>query len=130
MQDTFECHGKEPPPIQLRFARTVKDLERARGREGDTTTTLLVFKDSWCERCPAFEEAVADLATKYTFDYYYADAADTELTEHYKIVALPAYVLYAVPGAEPHIQSPATPAQVTASVVKCCAPILQLHADF
>ena len=115
-----------PPPIELRFVRTVEQLESARALMRAGQPLLLVFKAAWCQHCPAFGNAVGALATRYQFDYYYTDAADTELTEHYNILKLPAYVLYTAPDAEAHVQSSATPSQVQQMV----EALLLLHLHF
>ena len=122
-----------PPPIELRFVKTVEEMDAARAAMQPDRPLLLVVKAQWCERCPAFGEAVADLASAYHFDYYYTDAADTELTEHHTISKLPAYVLHTAPESEPTVQSPATPEQVQAAIRASCArvlPALHLDADF
>ena len=72
---------------------------------------------------------MAELATKYQFDYFYTDAADTELTEHYEVSKLPAFVLYKTPESEPIVLSPASPEQVQGVVKGNCTPVLRLDAD-
>ena len=119
-----------PPPIELRFVRTVEEVEAARAATARGRPLLLVVKAAWCERCPAFGAAVGELATRYDFEYCYADANDTDLTEHYDITQLPAFVLYTAPDAAPVVRGAATPAQVTESVEGHCAPCLVLDADF
>jgi hypothetical protein len=119
-----------PPPIELRFVKTVEEVEAARVATARGRPLLLVVKAAWCERCPAFGAAVGDLATKFDFEYCYTDAGDTELTEHHDIARLPAFVLYTAPGVEPLVCAAATPAQVTRSVTAHCAPCLVLDADF
>ena len=119
-----------PPPIELRFVKTVGEMDAARELMDPDRPLLLVLKAAWCERCPAFGEAVAELATKYQFDYYYTDAADTELVEHYAVTKLPAFVLYKGPEAKPTVSSPATPLQVRGAVEGCCSPVLRLDAEF
>lgn len=119
-----------PPPIELRYVRTAEDVEAARAETARGRPLLLVVKAAWCVRCPAFGAAVGDLATKYDFEYCYTDANDTELTEHYDITKLPAFVLYTGPEAEPIVSSPATPLQVQGAVEGCCSPCLVLDADF
>lgn len=119
-----------PPLIELRFLKTVDELDAARSAMRPNRPLLLVVKAQWCERCPAFGEAVADLASTYQFDCYYTDAADTELTEHHTISKLPAYVLHTTPESEPTVQSPSTPEQVQAAIKGSCTPVLHLDADF
>jgi len=127
MSDTR--HPPPPPAIELRYVKTVGDMDAAREAMDPNRPLLLVLKAPWCARCPAFGEAVGDLATKFQFDYYYTDASDTELTEHYDVTKLPAFVLYKGPEAEPLVHSPATPEQVVGAVADSCTPVLQLDAD-
>jgi hypothetical protein len=119
-----------PPPIEVRRVRTVEEVEAARAATARGRPLLLVVKAAWCERCPAFGEAVEQLATMYDFDRCYTDANDTELAEHHEIAMLPAFVLYTAPDAAPIVRAAATPAQVTESVRGHCAPCLVLDADF
>lgn len=119
---------KCPPPISLRVLRTVEELDAARAAA--TRPLLLVVKAAWCERCPAFTNEVSTLVTEFQFEYCYTDAADTELTDHFNILKLPAYVLCLGRTDEPHVQSPASPADVRARVEAHCTPVLRLDADF
>lgn len=117
-----------PPPISLRLLRTVQELEEAIGRA--LQPLLLIVKASWCARCPEFSREVSTLATQYQFEYCYTDAADTEMTEHYNITKLPAFVLVSTNADPPLVKSPALPTEVRAAVEAACRPALQLDADF
>lgn len=55
---------------------------------------------------------------------------DTELTEHYNITKLPAFVFARNGADQPLIMSPALPTEVRAAVEAACRPVLQLDADF
>ena len=73
---------------------------------------------------------MADLATQYDFEYCYTDAGDTELSTHYEITKLPAFVLVTHSTAEALVVSSAQPHEVREAVKACCSPLLQLEADF
>ncbi len=58
------------------------------------THSLVQFSAPWCERCPAFTEAVEQQSTKYQFEWLYALLPEAEdLKEVYEIAKLPAVVL-------------------------------------
>lgn len=121
---------RDPPPVELRFVKTVASMEAATAAMRPGRPLLLVVKATWCERCPAFAARVAELALDYEFDYYYTDAADTELTEHHSIAKLPAFVLHTGPKVEAAVHSPASPDDVSKEIRAHCAPRLQLDAEF
>ena len=119
-----------PPPIELRFLSSMAEQEAALARMNPGRPLLLVFKASWCPNCPAFGEAVAELVTKYQFDYYYTDAEERELVDEHAVTKLPAFVLWAKPDAPPRVVSPASVEAVQASIAQSCTPVLDLDADF
>ena len=104
------------------------ELEAARAAAG--RPLLLVVKAGWCERCPAFTNEVSTLVTEYQFEYCYTDDADTELTEHFKVTKLPAFVLSKNGGDDMTVKTAAVPSDVRAAVEQCCEPILNLDAEF
>jgi hypothetical protein len=58
------------------------------------THCLVQFSAPWCERCPAFTEAVEQQTTKHKFEWLYAGLPEAEdLKEVYEIAKLPAIAL-------------------------------------
>jgi len=58
------------------------------------THCLVQFSAPWCERCPAFTQAVEQQRFKYQFEWLYALLPEAEdLKEVYEIARLPAVVL-------------------------------------
>jgi len=70
----------------------VSEVERA--CNSGQTHCLVQFSAPWCERCPAFTEAVQQQTTKHKFHWLYALLPEAEdLKEVYEITKLPAVVL-------------------------------------
>ena len=68
-------------------------------RTADETKRVLVLQVGahWCRHCQPVEEAFQSLGEKYTFDFVYTDASDSELTDHFLCKRLPTIVIY-IPG--------------------------------
>ena len=117
-----------PPPINLRLLRTVKEMDAAQATA--TRPLLLIMRADWCARCPAFGNEVATLATEYQFEYCYTNADDTELTEHFQVIKLPAFVLSRNSGDDVLVMPAAAPRDVRLAVESCCEPVLNLVTEF
>lgn len=81
----MECHAK-----------TISTLKEWEKLIEDATESPLVLQvtASWCARCPAVHDAIKALQADFQFTSVESDASDTELTEYFEIVKLPALVIY------------------------------------
>lgn len=112
-----------------RTVETVEDYEAAHARA--SIPLLVQIGSPACERCPAFAEEIAKLAHTHQFVWVYcnAHADDQELTEHFTIAQLPAFVLKK--GCDdPLVVANATLDQLRDAVGAGCTPVLTLDADF
>ena len=95
-------------------------------------TLLLQLGSAACTRCPAFHDAIAELAATHQFTWLYCDAhhEDTDLPELFQIKQLPAFVIYTSKESEPLVVANAGPIQLRHHVVQTCTPVFTTDADF
>lgn len=110
---------------------TVEEWNTARDSAVEAKETLLLqLGASWCERCPAMHEAIAEMKADFQFKWVYSDAADTELTEHFEISKLPAVVMINEGMKAPWIRQAASVEVVRGAVKLMCPGVFVTDADF
>ena len=100
--------------------------------ESNPTATIFVkISSEQCTRCPAFADAVAELADHYAFTRIDLDIrhVDNDLMEHVDVYILPAFIIYRA-GEELIKLQNASVEQLADTVAAHCFPHLTLDADF
>ena len=98
--------------------------------ENDKETLVLQIGSDWCERCPAMHSCIEQLKANYQFKWIYSDAADTELTEHFRFTKLPAVVIFRTSEDEVWKAQAVSVDTVQKAVRATCPGVLCLDADF
>ena len=98
-------------------------------KDGGTVLLLQLGSDA-CPKCPEFGKAIEAHVADFKFVWYYCDAHDSELPEHFGITNLPAYVLVSAADDEAVVVANATAEQLQEHMRAHCPRVLQLDADF
>lgn len=110
---------------------TVDALTQA--HDSTATTVLVQLGGAHCPRCPAFGEAIGQLAAQYQFDRYHCDVGDEEcdLVEEFKIKTLPA-LLVRKRGTSSNwvVREGCSHDELEAVVRQQCTPVFTLDAEF
>ena len=112
---------------------TVEDWEATCTRvKATNNVVVLQIGSDWCERCPAMHECIKVLQSHFRFEWFYTDAANTELSEHFEISKLPAVVIFKPGATEDGIwkqQAVAIPV-VQQAVKLICPAVFVTDVDF
>lgn len=121
--------SEDPGPEPVSTLVAVDEWQDVCSKAKDDEILCLQIGSDWCERCPAMHTCIKALKTDFQFTWLYSDAADTELTEHFKISKLPAVVLYRKEGG-PWVKQAANPTEVQQAVRLACSRVFVTDADF